>query len=115
MELVLEINQSDDNMLLTEFSFNAMQIMEIEDFCRDLVAMSFYRYSSTMVLLKMRGISFLPGMGLEWCQHGPREFTLVMDHDSSFRFGYILIQIDFRYMTRLCKEMVMARLSCTVF
>ena len=52
-------------MLLTGFSFDVMQTVEIKDFCRDLVAMSFDLYSSTTVLDMMRGMLFLPGLGLK--------------------------------------------------
>ncbi|KAL6343251.1 hypothetical protein AAG906_022167 [Vitis piasezkii] len=38
--------------------------LEIEDFHRDFVAMSFDQDSSTMVLDMMRGMTSLPGMGL---------------------------------------------------
>ena len=56
--------------------------------------MSFDQYSSTIVLDMMRGMSFLPGLGLGLRQHGSREFTLVMGHDSPFGLGYIPIKVD---------------------
>ena len=40
-ELVLYINHSDDDLFLTWFTFDEMQTLEIEDICRDFVAMSF--------------------------------------------------------------------------
>ncbi|RVW66758.1 hypothetical protein CK203_066141 [Vitis vinifera] len=40
------------------------QTLEIEDFHRDFVAMSFDQHSSTVVLDMMRGMTFLPGMGM---------------------------------------------------
>ena len=86
---MLKISHSDDDMLLKGFSFDVVRIVEIEDFFRDLVAMSFDSHSSTTVLDIMRCISFLPSLGLGRRQHGPREFTSVMDHDSPFRHGYI--------------------------
>ncbi|RVW29023.1 hypothetical protein CK203_088881 [Vitis vinifera] len=63
-EPVLEISHIDDDLFLTGFTFDEMQTLEIEDFCRDLVAMSFDQHSSTVVLDMMRGMSYLPGMGL---------------------------------------------------
>ncbi|RVW75172.1 hypothetical protein CK203_053912 [Vitis vinifera] len=36
--------------------------LEIEDFCRDFVALSFDQHNSTVVLDIMRGMTFLPGM-----------------------------------------------------
>ncbi|RVW18912.1 hypothetical protein CK203_106907 [Vitis vinifera] len=50
------------------------QTLEIEDFHRDFVAMSFDQHSSTVVLDMMRGMTFLPGMGLGRRQQGPSEF-----------------------------------------
>ena len=89
--------------------------MEIEDLCRDLVAMYFDSHNSTTVLDIMRCMPFLPGMGLGRCQHGPIEFTSVMDHDSPFGLGYVPTEANFRYMVRLCKERIMARLSLMPF
>ena len=40
-ELVLQISHSDDDLLLTGFAFDEVQTLEIEDLCRDFVAMSF--------------------------------------------------------------------------
>ena len=114
-EPVLEISHSDVDLLLTGFSFDAVQIVEVEDFCKDLVAMSFDSHSNTTVLDIMRCMSFLPGLGLGRRQHRLREFTLVMDHDSPFRLGYVPTEADFRYMARLRKERIMARLSLMLF
>ena len=63
-EPVLEISHSDVDLLLTGFSFDAVQIVEVEDFCKDLIAMSFDSHSNTTVLDIMRCMSFLPGLGL---------------------------------------------------
>ena len=114
-EPVLEISHSDVDLLLTGFSFDAVQIVEVEDFCKDLVAMSFDSHSNTTVLDIMRCMSFLPGLGLGRRQHGLREFTSVMDHDSPFGLGYVPTEADFRYMERLRKERIMARLSFMPF
>ena len=95
---MLEISNSDVDLLLTGFSFDAVQIVEVEDFCKDLVAMSFDSHSNTTVLDIMRCMSFLPGLGLGQRQHGLREFTSVMDHDSPFGLGYVPTEADFRYM-----------------
>ena len=40
-EPVLQISHSDDDLLLTGFTFDEVQTLEMEDFCRDLVTMSF--------------------------------------------------------------------------
>ena len=97
IEPVLEISHSDVDMLLTRSSFNAVQIVEVEDSCRDLVAMSFDSHSNTTVLDIMRCMSFLPSLGLGQRQHGPREFTVVMDHDSPFGLGYVPMEANFKY------------------
>ena len=40
-ELVLQISHSDDDLLLSGFTFDEVQTLEMENFCRDFVAMSF--------------------------------------------------------------------------
>ena len=63
-ELVLQINHSEDDIFFIGFTFDEVWALEVEDFCRDFVSMSFDQYSSTMVLNMMRGMSFLPDMAL---------------------------------------------------
>ena len=46
----------------------------------------------------MRGMSFLPGLGLGRNQHVPREFALETDHDPSFGFGFLPLEAYFVYM-----------------
>nr|CAN65175.1 hypothetical protein VITISV_029768 [Vitis vinifera] len=114
-EPVLQISHSEDDLLLTGFTFDEIQTLEIEDFCRDFVAMSFDQHSSTVVLDMMRGMTFLPGMGLGQRQQGPSEFIAAIDHDMTFGLGFIPTEADYRHMARLCKERVRARLSHTPF
>ncbi|RVX00888.1 Transposon Ty3-I Gag-Pol polyprotein [Vitis vinifera] len=52
----------------------------------------------------MRGMSYLPGMGLGRRQHGPSEFITIPDHDVPFGLGFIPTEADYRYMARLRKE-----------
>ena len=66
-----------------------MQTLEIEDFCRNFMAMSFDQHSSIVVLYMMRGMSFFPGIGLEQRQHEPSEFIVVIDHDLPFGLRFI--------------------------
>ena len=40
-ESVLQISHNDDDLLLTGFTFDEVQALEMEDFCRDFVALSF--------------------------------------------------------------------------
>ncbi|KAL6315027.1 hypothetical protein AAG906_030865 [Vitis piasezkii] len=84
-DIVLQISHSDDDLLLTEFTFDKVQTLEIEDFCQDFVAMSFDQHNSTMVLDMMRDMSYIPDMGLGWRQHGPSEFMALLDHDERVR------------------------------
>ena len=89
IDLVLPISHSDDDLLLTGFTFDEVQTLEIEDFCRDFVAMSFDQHSSTVVLNMMRGMSYLPGMGLGRRQHEPSELMAFPNHDVPFGLGFI--------------------------
>ena len=63
----------------------------------------------------MRGMSYLPGMGLGRRQHGPSEFMTIPDHDVPFGLGFIPTGADYIYMARLRKERVRARLTRTPF
>ena len=40
-EPVLQISHTDDNLYMTGFTFDEVQALKMEDFCRDFVAMSF--------------------------------------------------------------------------
>ncbi|KAL6330639.1 hypothetical protein AAG906_003250 [Vitis piasezkii] len=92
-----------------------VQTLEMEDFCRDFVAMSFDQYGSTVVLDMMKSMSYLPGIGLGQRQHGPSEFMAIPNHDVPFMLGFIPIEADYRYMARLHKERVIGRLTHTPF
>nr|CAN80607.1 hypothetical protein VITISV_033525 [Vitis vinifera] len=98
-------SHSEDDLLLTGFTFDEVQTLEIGDFCRDFVAMSFDQHSSTVVLDMMRGRR----------QQGPSEFIAAIDHDTTFGLGFIPTEADYRYMARLRKERVRARLFHTPF
>ena len=98
-EPVLQISHSDDSLFLTGFTFDEVQTLEMEDFCRDFMAMSFDQHDSTIVLNVMRSISYLPNMGLRRRQHGPSEFMAILNHNAPFRLGFIPIEVDYRYMT----------------
>ncbi|RVW87640.1 hypothetical protein CK203_041205 [Vitis vinifera] len=110
-----QISHNDDDLFLTGFTFDEVQTLEIEDFCRDFVAMSFDQHDSIVVLDMMRNMSYLPVMRLRQCQHGPSEFMAIPDHDVPFGLRFIPIKVDYRYMARLHKERVRARLTHTPF
>ncbi|RVW66476.1 hypothetical protein CK203_065087 [Vitis vinifera] len=46
-EPVLQISHSDDDLLLTGFTFDEVQTLELGDFCRDFIAMSFDQHGSS--------------------------------------------------------------------
>ena len=61
---VLQISHSEDDLHLTEFTFNEVQVVSLEDDRKDMVPMSFNQYTSTLVLSMMRGMSYMPSLGL---------------------------------------------------
>ena len=79
------------------------------------MAMSFDQHGSTVLLDMMKNMSYLPGMGLERRQHRPSEFMAIPDHDVPFELRFIPTEVDYRYMARLRKEMVKARLTHAPF
>ena len=54
-----------DDLFMTGFTFDEVQTLEMKDFCRNFVAMSFDQHDNTVVLDMMRSKSYLPGMGFE--------------------------------------------------
>ena len=97
-ELVLQISHSEDNLHLTGFTFDEVQVVSLEDDLRDMVPNSFDQYNSTLVLSMMRGMSYMPSLGLGHLQQGPREFTIIVDHDITYGLGYIPTTNDARHM-----------------
>ena len=63
-EPVLQISHSEDDLFFIGFTFDEVQTLDVEDFCRDFVAMSFDQHSSMVVLDMIRGMSFMLGLGL---------------------------------------------------
>ena len=110
-EPVLQISHSENDLHLTGFVFDEVQVVSLEDDDRDMVPMSFDQHSSTLVLNMMRGMSYMPGLGLGRRQQGSREFTITVDHDISYGLGYIPTADDARHMARLRRERVRARMS----
>ena len=110
-EPVLQISHSEDDLHLTRFTFNGVQVVSLEDDRRDMVPMSFDQYSSILVLSMMRGMSYMLGLGLGSRQQGSHEFTITIDHDISYGLGYISTADDARHMARLSRDRVRARMS----
>ncbi|KAL6314891.1 hypothetical protein AAG906_029108 [Vitis piasezkii] len=92
-EPVLHISHSDNDLFLTRFTFDEVQTLEMEDFCRDFLAMSFDQHGSTVVLDMMRSFMAIP------------------DHDVPLRLGFIPTEVDYRYMARLRKERLQSHLD----
>ena len=107
-EPVLEISHGDDDLFLTGFTFDKIQTVQVEQFCRDHVALPFDEHGSTVVLDMMRSISFLPGLGLGRRQHASGEFIVVVDHDTPFGLGFVPTEADYKYMALLRKERLRA-------
>ena len=97
-EPMLQINHSDNDLFLIEFTFDEVQALEMEDFCQDFVAMSFNQHDSIVVLDMMRNMSYLPDIGLGRRQHGPSEFMAILDHDVPFGLRFIPTEADYQYM-----------------
>ena len=76
---VLEISHGGDDFLMTGFAFDEVQTVELGDFVRDSVPMSFDQHSSTVILDMMRSMSYMPGLGLRHHQHGRSEFIIVLE------------------------------------
>ena len=95
---MLHISHSEDDLHLTRFTFDEVQIVSLEDDSGDLVPMSFDQHNSTLVLSMMRGMSYMLGLGLGSCQQGPREFTFIVDHDIPYGLDYTPIEDDAHHM-----------------
>ena len=81
---VLQISHSEDDLHLIEFVFDEVQVVSLEDDNRDMVPISFDQHNNTLVLSMMRGMSYMPSLGLGRHQQGPREFTITVDHDMPY-------------------------------
>ena len=112
---VLEISHGDDDLFLTGFTFDEIQIVEVEQFCRDHVALPFDEHGSIVVLDMMRSMYFLPGLGLGHRQHGSREFIVTVDDDTLFDLGFVPIKAKYKYMALLRNERLRAHLLHMLF
>ena len=112
---MLHISHNEDDLHLIRFTFNEVQVIGLEDDNRDLVPMSFDQHNNTLVLCMMRGMSYMPSLGLGRCQQGPRKFTFTVDHDIPYGSGYSSIKDDARHMDRLRRDKARACLSRVSF
>ena len=105
-EPMLQISHNDDDLHLTGFTFDEVQVVSLQDDSRDTMPMSFDQYNNTLVLGMMRDMSYLPGMGLSHYQEGPHEFAFTVSHDAPYGLGYIPTKEDAHRMTPLCLDRV---------
>ena len=63
-EPMLHISHNEDDLHLTGFTFDEVQVVSLEDDNKDLVSMSFDQHNSTLVLSTMRGMSYMLGSRL---------------------------------------------------
>ena len=75
-----------------------------------MVLMSFDQHKSTLVLGMMKGMNYMPVLGLGRRQQGPREFAFTIDHDIPYGLGYTPSEDDTRHMAWLRRDRVRARL-----
>ena len=114
-KLVLQISHSEDDLHLTRFIFDEVQVVSLEDDNRDMVPMSFDQHNNTLVLNMMKGMSYMPGLGLGHRQQGPHEFSFTIDHDIPYGLGYTPSEDVLRHMVMLCRYRVRAHLSGVPF
>ena len=107
---VLHISHSEDDLYLTEFTFDEVRVISLEDDNRDPVPMCFDQQSIILVLSMMRGMSYMLGLGMGCCHQGSCEFTFTVDHDLPYGLGYTPIEDNARHMAWLHLERVRARL-----
>ena len=109
-EPVLQISHSEDDLHLTRFVFDEVQVVSLEDDNRDMVPMSFDQHNNTLVLSMMKGMFYMPDLGLGRRQQGPREFAFTIDHDIPYGLGYTPYEDDARHMEMLRRDRVRAGL-----
>ena len=61
---MLQIRHIEDDLHLTGFTFDEVQVVNLENDSRDLVPMHFYQHNNTLVLSMMRGMSYMLDLGL---------------------------------------------------
>ena len=87
-EPVLQISHSEDDLHLTGFAFDKVQVVSLENDDRDMVPMSFDQHSGTLILSMLKGMSYMPSLGLGRRQQGLCEFAFIINHDIPYGLGY---------------------------
>ena len=114
-EPMFQISHSEDDLHLTGFVFDEVQVVSLKDDDRDMVPMSFDQYNNILVLSMMKGMSYMPGLGLGRRQQGSHEFAFTIDHDIPYGLGYTPSKGDARHIAMLRRDRVRARLSGVPF
>ena len=114
-EPMLQISHSEDDLHLTGFVFDEVQVVSLEDDDREMVPMSFDQHNNTLVLSIKKGMSYMLGLGLGCRQQGPHEFAFTIDHDIPYGLGYTPSEGDARHMAMLHRDRVRALLSGVPF
>ncbi|RVW97191.1 Transposon Ty3-I Gag-Pol polyprotein [Vitis vinifera] len=109
-EPVLQISHSDDDLLLTGFTFDEVQTLELGTFAGTSSLCPLTSMGAQWCLIH-ESMSYLPGMGLGRRQHGPSEFITIPDHDVPFGLGFIPTEADYRYMARCARRDYFVRAS----
>lgn len=83
---ILKISHSDENLLLTRFTFDEVQTIEINDnSTRNYLPFPSDEIGSRVVIEMMQSMDYLFGLGLGMRQ--PRVFDFVFDVDRDLPFG----------------------------
>ena len=69
--------------------------------------MSFGQHNNTLVLNVMKGMSYMPCLGLGRRQQGSHEFDFTIDHDKPYGLGYTPSEGDARHKAMLRRDRVM--------
>ena len=80
-EPMLQISHSEDDLHLTGFVFYEVQVVSLGNDDRDMVPMSFDQHNNTLVLSMIKGMTYMPCLGLGRRQQRPHEFAFTIDHD----------------------------------
>ena len=80
-EPMLQISHSEDDLHLTGFVFYEVQVVSLGNDDRYMVPMSFDQHNNTLVLSMIKGMSYMPGLGLGRRQQRSHEFAFTIDHD----------------------------------
>lgn len=86
---ILKISHSDEDLLLTRFTFDEVQTIEInDDSTRNYLPFSSDEIGSRVVIEMMQSMEYLFGLGLDRRQQGVFNFVFDVDRDLPFGLGF---------------------------